>query len=280
MKRTILITLILFTAVSARADDAWLKSIEAAQKEAKRSNQLILAEMYADWCGWCKKMAAELFPSKSFREATRDMVLLQVDTEDRGEGQQLAMRFGISRLPTVVLFTHDLEVAGVIEGYSPPGPWVDQLIAARTGYQDFLVRLKKDDNGKRDPESTYQLAGELIQRRRFTEAENKLTILASLTQAPIEVRGRAMIDLGRLALMNNRLSEAVSTFEMAASMKGLEMETSAQAHILLAEVHMESQRFDEALRELELIRKRYPESQAATFADRYLPSVRARLGIN
>lgn len=280
MKRIVPTILLLLISLPLLAENSWSKSISEAQKKAKRSNQLILAEMYADWCGWCRKMAAELFPAKEFIEATSDLVLLQVDTEDRGEGQELAMSLGIMRLPTVVLFTPDLEVAGMIQGYAPPGQWIDQLKATRAGYKDFLVRLKQDDGGKSSPEATYQLATELIERRRLDDAEEKLTSLSSLANAPAEVRGRSMIDLGRLAMMQNKPSDAVSRIEMAVGMKGLSKETRAEAHVILAEIYMHTQRYDDALRELEVVRDSYPDSRAAMQAQRYLRSVRARLGMH
>ncbi|HEX6639939.1 MAG TPA: hypothetical protein VF215_02445, partial [Thermoanaerobaculia bacterium] len=39
----------------------WLKSIAAAQKVAKEKNQLILVDMFAEWCGWYHRFEKEVF---------------------------------------------------------------------------------------------------------------------------------------------------------------------------------------------------------------------------
>src|SRR4026209_100017 len=102
------------------AGGTWLKSIAAAQKVAKEKNQLILVDMFAQWCGWCHRFEREGFPSEVFQNATQDIVLLRLDTEDKGEGTQYAQKFSVSQLPTFLLLAPDLSLAGMIRGYAPP----------------------------------------------------------------------------------------------------------------------------------------------------------------
>ena len=71
MKRTFPIILVAVLAVAATAEAGrWKNSLGEAQKLARDKDQLILVDMYADWCGWCKKMAREVFPSEAFQKGT------------------------------------------------------------------------------------------------------------------------------------------------------------------------------------------------------------------
>jgi len=64
--------------------------------------RLIIADFWAPWCGPCKSMAP------SFEEAARSFPLkalfVKINTENE---QQLASRFGIRSIPTVIAFKNN-----------------------------------------------------------------------------------------------------------------------------------------------------------------------------
>ena len=116
----------------------WLKTVAAAQKVAKEKKQLILVDMFAEWCGWCHRFEREVFPSKAFQDATADLVLLRLNTEDGKEGTQMSRKFGVTSLPTFLLLTPELTSAGQIRGYSPPGPFAQKLKETRNAHTTFM----------------------------------------------------------------------------------------------------------------------------------------------
>jgi thioredoxin 1 len=65
----------------------------------ERHDKPILADFWADWCAPCKMMAPVL------QELARDwkgrLTVIKIDTERK---PQLASRFGISAIPTLILF--------------------------------------------------------------------------------------------------------------------------------------------------------------------------------
>ncbi len=103
----------------AFAAGTWLKTVADAQKVAKQKNQLILVDMFAEWCGWCKRFEREVFPAKVFQDATADIVLLRLNTEDGKDGTKFAREYGINSLPTFLVLNKDLLIAGMIKGYIP-----------------------------------------------------------------------------------------------------------------------------------------------------------------
>ena len=128
----------------------WLKTVPAAQKAAQAKNQLILVDMFAQWCGWCHRFEREVFPSEAFQNASADLVLLRLDTEDKGEGSAFARKYQVSSLPTFLLLAPDLSVAGVIRGYAPAPQFVAMLKETRDKYTAFQKRVKSESSMTKD----------------------------------------------------------------------------------------------------------------------------------
>ena len=67
MKRTSLFLVLLLLIPSIALASSWHKTLAEAEAEAKKTNKLILVDMYADWCGWCKRFEQEVYPSARFQ---------------------------------------------------------------------------------------------------------------------------------------------------------------------------------------------------------------------
>jgi protein disulfide-isomerase len=65
---------------SAHAESIWLTDFHRAQDEAKTSQVAFLNFTGSDWCGWCKRLDAEVFSKPEFAEyAKQNLVLMTVD---------------------------------------------------------------------------------------------------------------------------------------------------------------------------------------------------------
>jgi thioredoxin 1 len=81
-------------------------------KELISSPKLTVTDFYATWCGPCKAIAPVL---AKFSEEYKDVQFLKVDVD---AAQDIAMEYGISAMPTFVLFKDD-EPIGKIVGANP-----------------------------------------------------------------------------------------------------------------------------------------------------------------
>lgn len=105
----------------ARPAIQWAKDWPSAQKAAAGSGKLIMVDFYTDWCGWCKRLDRDTFPSKTVVDAAKNFVSLKLNAEK--EGRQLARKHGVRGYPTILFFDHKGKLVGRIGGYLQPKPF-------------------------------------------------------------------------------------------------------------------------------------------------------------
>lgn len=68
--------------------------------KAKKENKMIYLDAYAEWCGPCKMMAKNIFPTKEAGDKyNAAFINYKIDAE-KGEGIQIAKKYGVTAYPT------------------------------------------------------------------------------------------------------------------------------------------------------------------------------------
>ena len=120
-------TTISIEAVSSHASSLdWEKSWDSAFTRAKSEGKPVLVSFEADWCVWCKKLESTTYRDSEVMSLIADsLVPLTLDVDK--SGRELSNVHGVESLPTVLIFSPSGEEQGRINGYLPPGKFVEVM---------------------------------------------------------------------------------------------------------------------------------------------------------
>lgn len=91
-------------------------SFEEALTSAKAEGKKVFIDFYTSWCGPCKRLAANVFPTKEVGDyMNSNYVCLKLDAEK--EGADLAKQFQVSAYPTLIVVDTDGKLLGSFAGY-------------------------------------------------------------------------------------------------------------------------------------------------------------------
>lgn len=97
--------------------DRWYTDLDEAKSVAAKSGRKIFVDFFATWCGPCKKLAAEVFPTDEFKKLSKYFVFLRIDVDAQ---KSIASAYNIEAMPTQMVLDKDGAVLGKTVGYGDP----------------------------------------------------------------------------------------------------------------------------------------------------------------
>jgi len=166
----IVLSLVLYAGVSAQGVNFQELTLSQAIAQAKNNQgqgpEMVFFYAYTTWCGPCRHMTNNVFPQQIAGDYfNARFVSIKVDME-RGEGPDLARRFGVTGFPTFLVFNSDGdEIARIIGGANTADAFVaivrahidpayspeklraayeaNKTFDAATAYMDALIALRR-----------------------------------------------------------------------------------------------------------------------------------------
>lgn len=135
-------------------------TFDEALAKAKAENKLVFMDCYTSWCGPCKYMTETIFPQEKAGEFFNPkFVCVKFDME-KGEGPELAKRFGVRAYPTFLILRPDGSVqhkvvgGGDLEGFIAR---VEKGLNEKTSL-DYLNKLYEKGKMNKKQLVAYQIA--------------------------------------------------------------------------------------------------------------------------
>jgi thiol:disulfide interchange protein len=108
---------------------AWAASWDDALAAASNQDQAVLVTFYADWCIWCTRLENTTMADREVAGfLAGNLVPVRLDVE--GDGERLSRDYGVNGLPTVLIVSAAGEEISRIEGYLPPGDFLEWVKGA------------------------------------------------------------------------------------------------------------------------------------------------------
>ncbi len=113
-----------YSEISAVETINW-RSYEEGLVVSKAEKKKVFLHFYADWCGFCGKMAKETFQNPTVVSyLNNNFIPVRVDTDKEPDK---AMKYGVTGLPSNWFLTEMGEAIGAVPGFIPPDALLSML---------------------------------------------------------------------------------------------------------------------------------------------------------
>lgn len=120
-------------------------STDDIETKINRSNQLVMVDLYADWCISCKVMDKEIFAQADIQTALQQAMWLQLDITEQTEAQiHFLEQRGIFGPPTVLFYRDGKELT-------------EARIVGELTHAEFAAHLQRNGLGLPDQDTTGQV---------------------------------------------------------------------------------------------------------------------------
>jgi len=110
---------------------SWETDWDAAFERARSDDKVVLVDVYADWCVWCRRLDTTTYRDQKVVSFVRDRMVPVKVNADRDLRRVDDLRVG--GLPTILVLSPDGREVGRIPGYLPAAEFLEAI-------QEFVAK--------------------------------------------------------------------------------------------------------------------------------------------
>ena len=177
-----------------------------ALTKASNEGKLVFVDFYATWCGPCNQMAEKVFPDEELGKYMNEkFVCLQIDVEKEGWQKEVAEKYNVTVLPTLVFFKLDSTVASRLAGAREKAELLNAAKVARGEELSFekLYDRAKSKKDLADMQNLLKQAPEYVGGLQGMEAQKWIVRVEKMYNEYVKAKmGPDFINKEDLAIVN------------------------------------------------------------------------------
>ena len=165
MKRMMGTFLILVVTLSAHGEIKFLRGpLSEAIKRSDSEKKPVMIDFITDWCRWCDTLDARTYSDPEVGGyVSTHVVPIKIDAE-KGEGIEIAKKYGVSAYPTIVFIRSNGEEIDRILGYVKAEPFLKTVTDYVNGRNTLSTMLADLGSKPNDPALRYAIATKYMER--------------------------------------------------------------------------------------------------------------------
>ena len=165
MKRMAGVIMALLAVLPAKGEIHFLKGpLAEAVKRSDAERKPVMIDFITDWCRWCDTLDARTYSDPGVSAYVNDHVVpIKIDAE-KGEGIELARKYGVSGYPTILFMHTNGEEIDRILGFVPAEPFLKTVTDYVNGRNTLGTMLADLSSRPDDPALRYAIATKYTER--------------------------------------------------------------------------------------------------------------------
>lgn len=263
MTSALALTLLLVGPTSEEKGIQWEKKFDHAMKLAQKHDKPVLVDFWAEWCGYCHRLDRTTYADPVVGKMAKNFVAAKVDTEGGRRDLEIAKRYRIRNLPTILFLSSRGRQVWRVESFIGPGrfPYVMEKalqIAQRVGVWEAALEENPDDAG-----AAFALGQHLFDQECYEESAEFLAHAAAHdADRPVHERRHTRLLLAILQTAHRRFAEAELLIKEALTLDP-QGEDQPKLLFMLGRTYVSWGRHAEGVQTMEVIVREHPQSPLA-----------------
>jgi thioredoxin-related protein len=258
-------------AVEVPAGIEWTTSFGAALAKASESHKPLMVEFWAEWCGWCHVLERTTFADANVVRLARDFVAVRIDTEGPSDQAQVAARYGITGLPTMLFLAPSGRIVLQLPGYQRPEVFARTLESVREQAVKVATWERAIAVHPDDAEALLHLG---LQAYDAEALDESLELLRRAYRAdaklPLADRKHLRLVLGSVLGIESEYAKSATLLKEGLALAPADRDNDSQMLLTLGRVYAAWGKHDDAVATLKRLVQEFPSDPASETARKML----------